>query len=407
MEHVAQAVSILLLFFFATKILVVDPATPIGLRDVSAVLASASFAGAIRYEAVLAVMPVVVLLLVRRRMVAALLLPLFAALGPAAFAAYSYVHSGFFLPFSVMVKIGQGPGPIQHLRLAIGLLLGRRWDTPFAGTLILLWWMRLRRAAFWMPVNVFALLTIALTVGHMLLAPVGWMMRYEGYLVCLTFVAMSLILGTMEVRGAWTRLRASVGWRRVTAVLLVGSAALSAIILLVRIGRGLTEPVEAAVDRYNEHIQMARFVVQSYDTGTVVVDDIGAVAYYSHASLLDMVGLGSAEPLLPMRHGRKFTAEDMSAWADARGASIAILHENGVKIQAWTPSAWTLVQVWTQPRNVVFGDLQTSIFAVHPTDVLRLCQSFSTFPLTEADRVTFNACTASPGDVSPPQPATP
>lgn len=393
MEHVAQACSILMLVVLATKILASDPQARVSPRTTDLLLACAAFAGAIRYEAVFAIAPIFLLLVWRRRFALAILLALCSAIGPVAFGLYSHHLSGFWLPFSVLAKQAINGTMWSNLHSRLRTLATWSSGIPLLWTLLPLWLLRLRSRSFWEPTQVLLLLTLTLSVTHMLVAPIGWLMRYDSYFVCLSIYAICLA-GAATPWPAHPReafLAMPLWTRTLTAIFAFGIVWLIPS-LARRINVGSVVTVKAAVDRYNEHIQMARFVAESYDHDTIVVDDLGAVAYYSNARLLDMIGLGSIEPLLVLRQGRPFNAEDMANWAAAKGASIAILQSGQGSIRALTPGDWKLVQTWRLPRNRLFDDYDVSFYAIRPGEVPRLCSALNNFTLTPNDRITVNIC---------------
>src|SRR6185437_11714575 len=107
--------------------------------------------------------------------------------------------------------------------------------------------------------------------------------------------------------------------------------------------QGVVDPVRASNDRFLEHIQMARFISNAFDHDTIVVNDIGTIAYYTHAHLLDLIGLGSIEPVRAIHDKRSFTAADVDAWASSQHASIAILQTQWHLVSRVIPPSWTRV----------------------------------------------------------------
>jgi hypothetical protein len=389
MEHVAQTLSVVLLVVLSTQVLATDPSERISARKVYLLLACAAVAGAIRYEAVFVIFPVFLLLLWRRRFLVALLIALSSAIGPVGFGLYSHHLSGFWLPYSVLTKTLQNDGVLTHLRnRLIGLAT---W--PSLWTLLPIWLLRFRSWRFWDSSQLCLLLALTISVTHMLVAPIGWLMRYESYFVCLNIFSLMITFAL----GPWPRefrrkFRLFPAWARIiTAAALFGLGGLLPLLVL-RMAVGMIVPVEAAVDRYHEHIQMASFIASDYNHDTVVVNDIGAAAFYSNARLLDMIGLGSAEPLLARHLAGAFTSEDMARWATSQDASIAILQSGWSVVRSLTPNQWTLVQTWRLPRNIVFQTYDVSFYAVKPMEVSRLCHNLETFPRNADNRVVFNIC---------------
>lgn len=389
MEHVAQTLSVLLLVVLSSQVLATEPTERISSRNIYLLLACAAVDGAIRYEAIFAIFPVFLLLLWRRRFLVALVIALSSAISPVGFGLYSHHLSGFWLPYSVLTKTLENGGVLTHLRDRLIVLATR----PLLWTLLSIWLLRFRSRRFWDSSQLCMLLALTISVTHLLVAPIGWLMRYESYFICLNIFSF---MRTFAL-GPWPRefrrkFRVFPAWTRIiTTVALISLGALLPFLAL-RMTAGMIVPVEAAVDRYHEHIQMARFIASDYNHETIVVNDIGAAAFYSDARLLDMIGLGSAEPLLARHLAGAFTSEDMARWATSQHASIAILQSGWSLVRSLTPNQWTLVQTWRLPRNVVFQTYDVSFYAVTPMEVFRLCQNLETFPRNADDRVVFNIC---------------
>jgi len=119
-------------------------------------------------------------------------------------------------------------------------------------------------------------------------------------------------------------------------------------------------------DRYYEHIQPALFLREHYPASTVVVDDIGAVAYYTDCRLLDMYGLGDMEPVRYRMSESGYTRDNVENWANKENAEIAILQTGWQEIGPRIPNSWRQVADWIIPRNVIFGDTQIALYAVKP-----------------------------------------
>jgi hypothetical protein len=334
------------------------------------------------------------LLVVRRHIVPAL----FAAVSGAApivlFGMYFHHRSGFFLPYSVMVKATGAQLDFKMLLLSLAGL--SFWTAMLLPLLLLLIWVRATNVRGWDRSLSLGTLSALVASAHLLTAKVGWLMRYEAYLIAVLLTAVGTLTWVLygELSAGLLRLPRWLPQRTAVAVV-IAMLLLSSVIMVRRFLVGQKKIVESAVDRYDEHIQMARFVSSFYDSDTIVLDDIGAVAYYSNARILDMVGLGSAEPLRVRRKGHTFDGQDLDAWAKREHATIAILQPTPPAIRQLIPSRWLLLQSWKQPQNVVFaGDFTTSLYAVDPEQAPRLCSSLSSFKLVAEDVITYNACTA-------------
>ena len=402
MEHVAQALSMLLFVILATQILVLESGSPAPRGKVVLLLLAAFFAGAIRYEAVFAVAIVCLCLLLRRRALIAVMVAFCAAVAPIAFGIYFHHESGLWFPFSVIAKAaGQPPASVKYF---LNQTHGFRSLIP---VIVIVWLLRLRRFRFWHASQLLLFFAFCITVLHLAIAPVGWLMRYESYLAALCLFSLLVVAATLPSRQAILECIRQSSRRRQYATALLA-------ILLIGLGfdmvhravQGVIDPVRASDDRFLEHMQMARFVSNAYDHDTIVVNDIGTIAYYTHAHLLDLIGLGSIEPVRAIHNKHPFTAADVDAWALSQHTSIAILQTQWRLVSRVIPPSWTRVQTWTIPRNVAFKDFDISFFAITPQQIPRLCASLARLQPPPQDKVTPLApvCSAPPPATLPAHP---
>lgn len=387
MEHVAQALSTLLLIVVATQILALSPEAAAPTATAVWLLLIAVFAGAIRYEAVFVVIPVCICLVLRRRIGIAVMVALGSAAAPVLFGIYFHHKSGFWLPFSVMAKAsGQPPLSVKYF---LDQTHGFRSLLPLV---VLAWLLRFRKLGFWQPSQLLLFFAGSVTLLHLTVAPVGWLMRYESYLVCLCLFALCVVVAGLPIPETVLRnIRQSSRSRKYASALLILLVVGLGFDLTRRAIKGIVEPIQASEDRFLEHIQMAKIVSGAYDHDTIVVNDIGTIAYYSDAPLLDVIGLGSVEPIRNRLERHSFTAADVAAWASSRHASIAILQTQWQRVSSVIPPTWTKIQTWTIPRNVVFKDFEISFFAVTPGEIPRLCAALQTFAPPKQDKITFRS----------------
>jgi hypothetical protein len=372
MEHSAQAFGAVWLTVMAAESLTVAPASKLSSRALAGLLAATFFLCSIRYETVFLVVPILFALLVRRRIAVAGIFAVASALPPFLFGLFARSHGPFWLPYSVMAKASDS----GHLRV-FALTAFNQWTRVgilavgcplFLG--IALWLARAAQHNRWERAQIALGLALVVCVEHLTLAPTGWLMRYEGYLFALAFFGVAA--GVQQEWQRWGGLFHSPQGRRsaaAVAVLVVG-------VLYPAMGdrawKGIVYPAQAMHDRFLEHLQPALFIAKNYDHATVVANDIGAISYFSHARVLDPVGLGSVEPHLAVRQKHAFTADDLAAWSKQDGAQIAVLETGWSLVGALVPPQWIQVQTWNFPRNVVYSNLKVTFFAMDATRAAEL-----------------------------------
>jgi hypothetical protein len=149
-------------------------------------------------------------------------------------------------------------------------------------------------------------------------------------------------------------------WVRLVAVLLaVGVPAAGA----VRGVRGTFEVPRAARDIYQQQIQTARFVSQYYDGQSIALNDIGAVAFFTNARCLDLVGLASRDVLALKLRGR-LDSRAIEQLGREHGVRLAIVYERWFSGRTALPPSWTIVGRWKIPERLVSADDTVAICAV-------------------------------------------
>ena len=388
MEHVAQTLSMLLLVLCAAQVLTLSREQPISVGSVLALAAAAFFAGALRYEAVFGVLPVVVLLLVRRRFAVLLIVSAAAAAVPVAFGIFSYRHTGMWLPFSVVMKASVN-------RPSGGPWIARLWQQTAGGTfrpalllpLVLLAFHWRPQRGLWSLSQLILLLSAGITALHLAFAPTRWLMRYDAYFMALfLFASLSALPYLGEQQSIRNRILALPRGRQILLAFVALLGLAIAPFLGYRIAVGVVRGPMASFDRFEEHLQMAWFVARFFDGDSVVVNDVGATTFYSHAHFLDAAGLASERPARLLHEGHAMTAYDLAAWARSEGAPIAMLQTDWGYIQRlMPPPGWIAVGQWKLARNIVFGDRTVSFYATDPASLPKLCHALHSFDLPGGD----------------------
>ena len=330
---------------------------------------------AVRPEGMFAAAVFVVVLFVRRDFVRGIVAGVTAAAPIVAFGAYSLWNGAYALPNSVLVKAGlaepDGGAMLDNLGKALPKLLGNGIlvGAVLVSAAVL---FRKERDARWY----FALLWLGTAMLHTLLAPFGWLYRYEAYLVASGVLLIGL---NVDVPLQWNRKLQS---RPVARALAYLGLAILAGEAISRVAAANWTGATAMRDRLDENVLSAEFVQLYYDEEAVVANDIGAIAYLSEVKVLDIVGLGSNEPIAFRRDGTGYDSSDVERWARERGARIALVK---VEFEPWRvliPKGWKRVVTWRLPRNNVFNDHLLSFYARDEASARQLESRMREFAVT-------------------------
>ena len=381
MEHVLHTLLTILFVHLAATALA---DTQRGLRQARALLLAAALLPITRYEGLLAVALVVAFLLLQRRFTLAVGVALAGLTPVAAYGLLALSHGWLLIPNSVLLK---GSVPDFSSVRAVAMALGGRavlqlLKNPSLLILLiagLVACVSIGRSAApkepgraWWEVVIF----LGLMLLHLQTARVGWLFRYDAYLVGL---GLLVSLPTLLRMLALTRDAIPARTRRLRlGIPLLGLLPL-AVPFAQRAVRAVDYTRQASYDRYLEHILPARFLAEYRPDATIAVNDIGAIAYYTRCRVLDVYGLGSMEPLRFRRSDSGYTRDQVREWARQSGATLAVLQIQWAEIARRIPEGWVEVAVWELPRNVVFGDTRIGWFALKPELAPSLARDLTAF----------------------------
>ncbi|MBI4320713.1 MAG: hypothetical protein HY675_19655 [Chloroflexi bacterium] len=381
MEHTLHVLLSLLFATLAAKTVTSGEYSAVGR---AALLVLAMLLVATRYEGLFLVVVVGAILLFQRRLKLSLLLGLAAIAPVVLYGAISLSQGWYLLPNSLLLK-GMAPDASSSSEL-IRSLGGRaiaqlRWSPPLMvllASVLALLALQYRKERWAITRNTNSILQL-IFVGTMLLhlqfASIGWFYRYEAYLVALALLAIG-IPAAENISIFMSRVPDLRPLATVTVTCLLGFA------LVPLAGRALSslgETPEASNDRYLEHVYAAEFVATYYDDSPIVLGDIGAVAFYTNARILDMYGLGSIEPIRFRKEPQGYGKHDVYAWTGQESAKIAIIQLEWPYVSQRIPDEWQKVGEWKLPRNVVFEDTRVGFFAVDPHERGSLTEHLRSF----------------------------
>ena len=362
MEHTLQCLfTFLFLFGFADWLQrrPADKKFPVRLL-IYAVLVST-----IRYEGLFLVGMACLYLLYRRQLKNAVLLGGVALLPLIAFGIYSVSKGSYFLPNSVLVKSEAAQFSLGGLLHAMGHILEERLTFSKTGIALLatqrlLLILPLAYLVFLRPLRElphYAFLLLALTGATFLqltLADTGKFYRYEAYLMLCATILLSVLLVKFGRSLIYERYK---GYHLFT--LLVAFFLLLPLVLRSVIAN--TKIKQASVNIHDQQIQMSRFIRQYYNGNGVAANDIGAIAYFTQAKIVDLWGLGDID-IARSKKGGYWTSSFLDSVSRKKGASIAIVYDSW--IDASLPAAWKKAGEWKIVNNVVCGDDYVSFYAI-------------------------------------------
>jgi hypothetical protein len=319
----------------------------------------AGAACAVRYESAFVVVPAVALLAFRRRRALAAGAVCGAIAPMLAYAAFSVAHGGWLLPASVVLKAGP---PEWHSAASLLSFVAEKGlpalhtQQPMPSLLVVLLativalGVRVPRLSG--EAESWVLMACGAILVHVHLVDAEWLYRYKAYLMAIALPACAFGLSrTWSTYGLAARsIRRPVG-RYLAILVLAGTLAGP---LVVNAADALARGVRGCRAIYLQQYQVARFLARG-GTTPVVVNDIGAVAYYARRPVVDLFGLAT-QSIAGKRVSRTLTSGDIESAARTAGASVAVLYARWFEGPIALPASWRCVATWTSAEKATVAD---------------------------------------------------
>ena len=362
MEHTLHAAAVLALGLLLGRAFE-------GEARVGLLAAAGAASTAARYESLFVLAAAVVALVVRRQKAPALALAAGGALPVALYAAASLAKGWPPVPNSLLLK----GVPLSLSAEAAGELLGGRLvrgltAAPHLLVLIVL----VGLFAAWSPrpsARPLGAVFVAAALLHLQMADVGWLFRYEAYLVAWGLVLLAALL---PAPGGG----ALAGMPRGSRALGAAALLVAAIPLLSRAAQAAVEGPRACRNVFEQQVQMGRFLAAHYRGATVMANDIGAVSDLADVRLVDLYGLATRETAAARRRGgldRPF----LDALTAATRPEVIVVYRSW--FAGSIPDSWIEVGTWRVPDKVVVADRTVTFLAADEPAARRLREALLAF----------------------------
>jgi hypothetical protein len=343
---------------------------------------AAALATAARYESLFLIAPAVVVLFLAGRYRAALVAAAGGLVPAVVYGAVSVAHGWPPIPNSLLLKRAtfEASGLSGILDRVGGHAVRTLAEAPHL--LVLLVAVLVLSAA--LPatpvVRRWDAIFVAASLLHLQLAAVGWLFRYEAYLVAIGLVLVARHLAEAGP-ATWARPRTA---RAALALALLVAAAP----LVARGAEALREGPLAIKNIYEQQYQMGLFLRELPPGSTVMANDIGAIAYLADVRLVDLYGLATQETARARREGHVDRALLERLAAKTPPAAVVVY-------RSWfadaLPPDWTEVATWKVPEMIVVADRVVTFYAPGPEAAARLRSALTAFaprlPATVTSRV--------------------
>lgn len=368
MEHTLHLLLVLAFLYLGGKALAEGQSPATGLLLLASVMVS------VRYESLFMVAMACLLFALQRQIGAAVRLGIAAIVPVALYSAVSIFTGSYWLPQSIALKgfsastASQAPAEWSR-RFNANLA-----QAPYLGALASLILVLLTMPDIYANKRTRNMLAIVLggILLHISFAAVGWVYRYEAYLVGAAIAVIGFAI---------PHVRMSRNWFATLGALVFAALGVSSLMHRAREANATLASRSEAV--YSQQVQMARFLSAFEKGQSVAANDIGAINYFADIECLDLVGLGDRDVFWLIRKGM-YSASAMAKLAAERGVKIAIVYDSWFQegdppgVSA-LPRSWIRVARWKTPYGVFLGGDTVSFYASSPGDAVRLKANLASF----------------------------
>jgi hypothetical protein len=350
-----------------------------GAGALASLFCAAAVATAARYECLFLVAPAVVLIALDGRRRAAVATAMGGLLPVVVYGAISVAQGWPPLPNSLLLKRATFEAGVLD-RLG-GHALRTLGEAPHL--LVLLLAVLVLTAVLPAPASVrrWDAVFVVATLLHLQLAAIGWLFRYEAYLV-----ALGIVLVARHVANAGP-LQAP--RPRMARLALALAALVATAPLITRAVQSMREGPRAVKNIYEQQYQMGLFLRELPAGSTVMANDIGAVSYLADVRLVDLYGLATQETARARRAGRVDRAL-LTRLAEQTPPAAVVVYRSWFADSL--PADWIEVGTWKVPDKVVVADRTVSFYATSPEPARRLSAALAAFlprlPATVSARLT-------------------
>jgi hypothetical protein len=283
------------------------------------------------------------------------------------FGIYSVWQGSYFFPNPVLLKSTTGLDTQSRLKLFTDGLFNRLYYLdPSASTAVLerliillpaVYLIFLKFIASQKKYRLFLILMIMATMMHLSFSKTTWFFRYEVYILGPSLV----IIGVIMAKYARPIL---IGTTTTTKWIATFTVLAFFIPLFFRSKQALEVTKGACINIYGQQYQAGKFLHQYYDTSSILLNDLGAMGYFTSGKKLDMMGLGSVDFARSIRD-HYFGPVFLDSMVSREKVRLAIL-SNMWPVQYLFPT-WKRIAIWHSDKPLVIGLPDIFFYAVDST----------------------------------------
>lgn len=341
------------------------------------VLLFAVLSSTIRYEGLFFIAAACGLLLIYKKIVPAFVLGSVALLPLIVFGLISVSKGGYFLPNSVLVKSGSFAysSPLQFVyNIVFDKLLYPQNGMASLATqrlvLIVPFVYLLFRKYISSSYTFILLLLFAATILQLSFASTGYLYRYEAYLFFCFMIIMPVLFykyGRYVLNDLHSFLSKAIAFVLVFFLFFP---------VVLRSTSALDKGAQACINIFDQQYQMALFTKKYYNQSPIALNDIGAIAYFTNAPIVDLWGLANVE-VTRSKKQHYWTPDFLDSLCRSKKVPLGIIYD--VWFSDSLTTRWNRVASWKIRNNVICGDDTVSFYSLDSSSQSILRQRLKEF----------------------------
>lgn len=345
--------------------------------------------GTVRFESMFFTVSLAVSLVFRRHYLPSFYVLFFGFLPIVLFGLLSIQNGGLFFPNSVLVKGSYPSGNVFFGLLQIfykNLLMNPSFYKLFLFPIVfvslyIFYSYKKRDWRLFFGKETILIAVFSTAVLQSLFAKIVY--RYENYVMAM--VLMVLIPIIVELYGL---LKSGKIFQKRYVVFLMSFSGL----VFVSVYRVFTSDAKlkfASKNIQEQQVEMARFLSKYYRNQKVVANDIGAISYFGHVRLLDIVGLGSTDVAKFIVENKNLPDDEFNVkyhqflknYINTNHYKVAIIYPDW--FPRGVPKTWVRVGSWTIANNHATAREQVVIYAITKEEFPKALENFKNFDLNK------------------------
>lgn len=200
--------------------------------------------------------------------------------------------------------------------------------------------------------------------------------RYEAYLVFLGILGISLNISSYneDIKYAFAKLPKVKYY--FTAILVI----IITFPFIYRGVGGLMSVEPSCKNIHDQQCQMAAFINKYYPTGTVTINDIGAISFYTEAHVIDLIGLADLE-VQQLYKAHKYNYLVVDSISQRRHSDIAIIYDKWFDNPDFggIPPSWVKCGSWMVGFERVLGSAKVTFYAADSLKARTLISNLNSY----------------------------